>query len=552
MRPPRRPRTGRKEDREVSSPTFRTTAKARSVPPTTEHEGLFGMVYRRVVVANAIGAALAFVYLSFVSPPLPPPPHDEGLLFLGVAPLYFLLVALVGYYIGRRDFAPPEQWLREERAPTDRERHFVFSGPWRAASRAGAAWLGAAVLFGGVTATHHPAVYVAGVVIGILLAGLTSTAITFLLIERTLRPAFAVALGGEVSSLTGSRASKLVRTRPRLLASWALGSGIALIAIPLAFLGRGSSSGNALLGSVIFLVVAGLFGGGVLITAAATSVAEPLDRLRKALRRVEEGSLDEEVRVDDGGELGLLEAGFNRMVSGLRERERIREAFGTYLDSDVAEHILREGTSLSGEEVEVTILVLDIRNFTRLAERLAAPEVVTKLNRLFERLVPIVHTHGGHVDKYVGDGLLAVFGAPRRQANHAEEALSAAIEIATAVEQEFAPDLSLGIGLNSGTVVAGNVGGAGRLEFSVIGDAVNVAARVEAATRSTGDVVLIAERTRQLLGASDVSVDERPGISLKGKREAVSLYAPRLPVAASTSALPGSALGDARPRESRG
>jgi adenylate cyclase len=533
-------------EREGENGRARTPSPSRDEDARAAGARLFPVLYRRVVAANAVGAALAFIYLSFVSPPLPPPPHDEGILFLGVAPLYFLLVALIGYYLGRREFEPLERWLRERRAPTDRERHFVFSGPWRTASRTGAAWLGAAVVFGGVTATHHPAVYVAGVVIGILLAGLTSSAVTFLLIERTLRPAFAAALGGDVSSLTSSRAASLVRTRPRLLASWALGSGIALIAIPLAFLGRGSSSGDALLGPVIFLVVVGLFGGGVLITAAANSVAEPLDRLRKALGRVEDGSLDEEVRVDDGGELGLLEAGFNRMVSGLRERERIRDAFGTYLDRDVAEHILSEGTSLSGEEVEVTILVLDIRDFTRLAERLPAPEVVGKLNRLFERLVPIVHAHGGHVDKYVGDGLLAVFGAPRRQTIHAEEALSAAMEIATAVDQEFAPEFAIGIGLNSGKVVAGNVGGAGRLEFSVIGDPVNVAARVEAATRTTGDVVLIAERTRELLGASDVLLDERPGITLKGKREPVNLYAPRFPAVASASE-PAGADADARP-----
>jgi adenylate cyclase len=96
--------------------------------------------------------------------------------------------------------------------------------------------------------------------------------------------------------------------------------------------------------------------------------------------------------------------------------------------------------------------------------------------------VPIVHAHGGHVDKYVGDGLLAVFGAPRRQEEHADQALAVSLEIAAAVEEEFEDRLSIGVGLNSGLVVAGNVGGAGRLEFSVIGDAVNVAARVEAAT----------------------------------------------------------------------
>src|ERR687886_1953610 len=147
------------------------------------------------------------------------------------------------------------------------------------------------------------------------------------------------------------------------------------------------------------------------------------------------------------------------MVDGLRERERIREAFGTYVDRDVADHILREGTDLAGEEVEVTMMFIDVRDFTGFAERSTAPEVVATLNRLFELVVPIIRAHGGHVDKFVGDGLLAVFGAPRRQEDHADQALQAALEMAAAVEAEFAGELGVGIGLNSGRVVAGNVGG---------------------------------------------------------------------------------------------
>ncbi len=215
------------------------------------------------------------------------------------------------------------------------------------------------------------------------------------------------------------------------------------------------------------------------------------------------------------------------MVEGLAERERIREVFGTYVDREVAEHILREGISLEGEEVEVTMMFVDIRDFTSFAERSSAPEVVATINRLFERAVPIIRAHRGHVDKFVGDGLLAVFGAPRREADHADQALAAALEIERAVTEEFHGKLSVGIGLNSGPVVAGNVGGAGRLEFSVIGDAVNVAARVQAATRRTGDAVLVSEHTRRLLSrATAASLEDRPTVPLKGKTQAVALYAP--------------------------
>src|SRR5439155_11254741 len=141
------------------------------------------------------------------------------------------------------------------------------------------------------------------------------------------------------------------------------------------------------------------------------------------------------VSVSSTDETGHLDRSFNEMVAGLAERERIRETFGTYVDRDVAEHILREGTSLAGEEVEVTMMFIDVRDFTGFAERASAPEVVATLNRLFELIVPLIHEHGGHVDKFVGDGLLAVFGAPRRQEDHADQALAAALAIERTVRE---------------------------------------------------------------------------------------------------------------------
>ena len=239
---------------------------------------------------------------------------------------------------------------------------------------------------------------------------------------------------------------------------------------------------------------------------------------------MQKGELDVRVPVYDGTQIGQLQLGFNAMVEGLAEREKIRDAFGAYVDPDVAEHILKEGTNLAGEEVEVTIMLLDIRDFTAFAEETPADKVVAAINDLFEQIVPIIHDCGGHVDKFVGDGLLAVFGAPRRREDHADRALKAALGIGERVNSS--EGLRLGIGLNSGMVVAGNVGGAGRLEFSVIGDPVNVAARVEAATRETGDTILLTERTRDLLADSHPELAERSGIELKGKRETVKVYAP--------------------------
>ena len=488
---------------------------------------LFAAMFRRSLVANAVGGTLAYIYLGFIASPQPEPESSELLHYLGTAPAFFVVAVFVGRHISKRTYRRLYDWLEEGRPPTAEERALALSLPWRGAALVGIGWLVACVVFGIQTATHHPAVYVAGVVLGVGLAGLTTTGINFLLVERGLRPLFALALAGETLPLAESTASRTLRTGPRLLVSWALGSGVTLVAIAVLFLGRGDERGDDLIWPILFLVVAGLFAGGVLMAAAARSIADPVERVRAAIARVEEGSLDEEVRVDDGGEIGFLQAGFNRMVAGLRERERIRDAFGTYVDREVAEHILREGTDLSGEEVEVTAMFIDIRDFTGFAERAEATAVVATINRLFERVVPIIHSHGGHVDKFVGDGLLAVFGAPRRLADHADNALAAAIEIDRAVADEFAGELTVGVGLNSGRVVAGNVGGAGRLDFSVIGDAVNVAARIESATRQTGDTVLISEHTRALLsGDPAAALEERPPVALKGKSEEVAIFAP--------------------------
>ena len=356
------------------------------------------------------------------------------------------------------------------------------------------------------------------------LGGITTCAIAYLLSERLLRPTAVRALASATPEGAG-----VPGVAARSVLFWALGTGVPLVGLLLVALGvlSGDDKISEQQLATIVVVLAGLalvigLGVGVL---ASRATADPIISVRDALAEVERGELDVEVPVYDGSEVGQLQAGFNRMVAGLREREKIRETFGTYVDRDVAEHILSEEGGAEGQEVEVTLMFLDVRDFTGFAERAAPREVVSTLNRLFESAVPIVRRHGGHVDKFIGDGFLAVFGAPRPASDHADQALAAALEIARAVDGMEDQRLQIGIGLNTGSVVAGSIGGAGRLEFSVIGDAVNVAARVESATRETGDVILLSERTRELLHGEHELV-ERPGIELKGKSAPATLYAP--------------------------
>jgi class 3 adenylate cyclase len=268
------------------------------------------------------------------------------------------------------------------------------------------------------------------------------------------------------------------------------------------------------------------------------SILRPILDLQKATREVAEGRYDVSVPVTTGDEVGELAASFNEMAAGLAERERLREAFGTYLDKEVAEYILSEGFSEEGMEVEVSVLFCDVVNFTEFASKSDAREVVACLNELFAIIVPIVARHGGHVDKFEGDGVLAVFGAPERRPDHADRAVRAALEIARRVNGERGLDgdgssddgagatpFRVGVGVNTGRVVAGAIGGGGRLNFSVIGDPVNVASRVEAATRATGDDVLLTEATARAL-SDEFELAERERVELKGIDGPVCLYAP--------------------------
>ena len=289
---------------------------------------------------------------------------------------------------------------------------------------------------------------------------------------------------------------------------------------------RGNASLSDLGVNVLIAVVVAFTISLELTLLLTRSLLAPINALRRATEQVKQGDLSTRVPVTATDETGALASSFNRMVVGLAEREKLHEAFGTYVDPGLAERVLREGTALAGEEVEVTVLFVDIREFTAFAERADASEVVAALNEFFEHVVPVLVRNGGHANKFVGDGLLGVFGAPDHLPDHADRAVCAALEIASLVEETYADRLRVGIGVNSGRVIAGTVGGGGHLEFTVIGDVVNTAARVETATRETGDDILITEATRELLTRDFEAFERRPVIALKGKSDTVRLFAP--------------------------
>ncbi|MDT5011797.1 MAG: adenylate cyclase [Mycobacterium sp.] len=476
------------------------------------------------VLVSVSGGALVFVLLSFAAPILLSPAATNRLLLRGGAALaiFAIVVVPVLLRVRRGRYATSTVWLRQYRKPTERERRMALGAPTEAVRVSALTWGIGASVFAMLGATESLAA-AAFIFSAVILGGVTTTAVWYLIAERIMRPVSARALDGGPA---GHRYGPSIQLKMAM--AWTLATGVPLLGVATLAVGYLSDVGfeprrtlALILGLVAVALVVGLF----TVIVATRSIAERVRELRRALYRVQAGDFTTRVVVDDASEIGRLQVGFNTMTAGLAERERIRVAFDTYVDRDVAEHILG-GAALHADELDVTLMFVDVRSFTTFAERVRPIEVVAALNRLFERIVPLVHRHGGHVDKYAGDGLFAVFGAPRRYADHADRALRAALEISDAVRDEFGTALSVGIGLNSGPVVAGNVGGAGRLEFSVIGDAVNIAARVESATRQTGDLILLTGQTRALLDEDHGDFVARPGLILKGKTASVEIYAP--------------------------
>jgi adenylate cyclase len=218
------------------------------------------------------------------------------------------------------------------------------------------------------------------------------------------------------------------------------------------------------------------------------------------------------------------------MVDGLRERDKLRTTFGKYMTQTVMEHLLKGKVELGGESLTVTILFTDIRSFTTISETMEAHDLVELLNEYFTEMVSIVIQEDGVVDKYIGDAIMAVFGAPVPKPDDAVRAVRAAArmrEALVALNERLAargrPTLRTGIGIHTGEVVAGNIGSEQRMEYTVIGDAVNLASRLEGATKELGADVLVSEDTHALLG-DEFDTRAIREITVKGRAKPVMTY----------------------------
>ena len=432
------------------------------------------------MAANGAGAVLDYLYQQFLAPGSFGPATANGkAVFIASAVIFPLYLAGAGAYAVRHFRRRVAWWSAELTgpAPSAEARRAALGLPSEVTIVTAAGWGGAAIIYGALNVIGgFPAAGTFRIVVGILLGGAVTSSLTYLLAESRFRPVTVLAMAGEPSRRRG------IGLRGRLLVAWLLGSALPLAAVGLTPFERVRTGLVSLSVSIGSLAAIGLVAGYFLTRATAESVAGPLSNVRRGLDAVRRGDLSVEVPVDDRGEIGHLEADVNRMVAGLRERRRLVELFGRHVGEAVAQRALAEEEVLGGHARQVSVLFVDLIGSTALAATKPPDEVVTVLNRLFAAVVDAVGAEGGWVNKFEGDGALCVFGAPDEHPDHATRALRAARglrdRLAATGSGGATGLLDAGIGVSTGTAVAGNVGALDRYEYTVVGDPVNEAARL--------------------------------------------------------------------------
>ncbi len=279
----------------------------------------------------------------------------------------------------------------------------------------------------------------------------------------------------------------------------------------------------AALGAVLLVVLA-------LALRFAGRLARSVQSVSHAASEVKAGRYTDAEVIRSGDELEALAVDFNEMVKGLKERDHLKETFGRYVTRQVADHLMKGNQNLGGELVPVTILFSDIRSFTSISETMEPRALLDFLNEYFSGMVESVLTHHGVVDKFIGDAIMAVFGAPVPEPDDPLHAVKAALEMRSRLEainadfkERGLPEIRTGIGLHSGQVVAGNMGHSERMEYTVIGDAVNLASRLEGMTKELGcDVILSEDLYLQV--QNEVAAEPLRKIKVKGRDQEVMVY----------------------------
>jgi adenylate cyclase len=500
-----------------------------------------------LVLGNLGGAVLTFLYFHYVDPVA----VSGGVPTTGVEIAYFViafgLLSFAARRIAKRWLAPLTQaGLELPTGPAgDTARRRALLLPTFVALASGAGWVTAAFIWGlawplltGYLDLGRAVRQMFGIT---FVAGPFVAAIVFFGSERLMRHDLPRLFpSGELSTVPVPR----LRVRTRMLAAFLLLGLLPLAVLSVAALTRADAlrvadATNA--ATIIYnlrLVVVVLALGGLLISVAlallvSASVAKPLHEVQVAMAQVQRGGLDVRCTVVSNDEIGAVAEGFNRMVQGLREREAIRETFGKYVSPEVRDEILAGRVSGAGMQCEVTILFADLRDFTPWVEASRPADVVADLNAYFTEMDLAIRAHGGLVLQFIGDEIEAVFGAPIADAHQADAAVAAAREMGTRLEAwntvrraAGKEVLHHGIGIHTGTVIAGNIGSSERMSYALVGDAVNLASRIQALNKDFGTQVLVSGVTHAKL-SSPFGLESLPAVRVKGRSAEVTVFALR-------------------------
>lgn len=283
--------------------------------------------------------------------------------------------------------------------------------------------------------------------------------------------------------------------------------------------------------SVLLMIIA-----FIITISLSKLILNPLKNLTEASKRIQNGDYKSRVGIVTSDELGELADSFNDMADSLAEKEFMRDTFGKVVDPEVRDYLMSGagkaslGEALGGETREVSVLFCDIRSFTAMSEKMAAADVVSLLNRYFTALGKCITNHHGIINKYIGDAIMAIFGAPVASQNSAEDAFEAALDMRLALEKinkEFAadglPELKFGIGIHTGPVFAGTIGAENRMEYTVIGDTVNTASRLESLCKTYSTDLLISESSAEKI-INKNKLKFVADAQIRGKTEAMKVY----------------------------
>jgi adenylate cyclase len=440
------------------------------------------VVERRVwllnLLANFTGAVIAVLFAAAGSVMYPGGiTRSRFLVQLAIGALGSYGVAVVtSRPLVRRFLRPAVGWLAEGRRPTVEERNAVAQQPRRQATAFLVYWLAfdiAVYPYAHFLIRYRPepaGFYKAFIFIA--LSMFFAWTLAYLFVERAIRPLMSQALAGERT------VPKTMAILPRLLLAWMVAAAfpLAAIVIEVAGLDAGQLPQSV---RVISLITGTSFVVGIVATwLGARAFTAPLARLRHAIGRVAAGHLVD-VPVDEAGEIGELQAGFNEMVSELKDRDQVRELLGRHVGDEVVSIATDVDRGTRGERREVSTVFVDIIGSSGLTLMKTPDEVVGVLNAFFEVVVRAIDSEGGVINKFEGDGVLGVFGAPAEQPDHAERALRAARNVREGIEalaETMWVDAAIGVA--SGRAIAGNVGAAERFEYTVIGRPVAHAIRL--------------------------------------------------------------------------